>query len=242
MSKVFERLLLCRLEETMRIDDLLPLHQFGFHNNHSTIQQSHIVVNKIKESIEGKKMCTSVFLDIQQAFDKVWHSRLLYKIKLHLADHLYLLLTSYLSERHFQVKIEDELSDYRSIRAEVPQGSVLGQLHYLLYTVDIPKTQDTLKATFADDTAILSSDPDPVRATEKLQHHFQHWLEQWKIKVNPTKSAQVTFTTRRDNCPPVNLYNTPTHVKKEVLVPRTSPRRKTNLEDAHKNQTMPSGT
>jgi len=74
-------------------------------------------------------------------------------------------------------------------------------------------------ATFTDDTAILSSDPDPVRATEKLQHHLnllQNWLEQWRIKVNPTKSAQVTFTTRRDICPPVNLHNIHIPVKKEV--------------------------
>jgi len=74
-------------------------------------------------------------------------------------------------------------------------------------------------ATFADDTAILSADPDPVRATEKLQHHLnllQNWLEQWRIKVNPTKSAQVTFTTRRDICPPVYLHNTHIPVKKGV--------------------------
>jgi len=74
-------------------------------------------------------------------------------------------------------------------------------------------------ATFADDTATLSSDPDPVRATEKLQHHsnlLQNRLEQWRIKVNPTKSSQVTFTTRRDIFPPVNLHNTHIPVKKEV--------------------------
>jgi hypothetical protein len=74
-------------------------------------------------------------------------------------------------------------------------------------------------ATFTDDNAILSSDPDPVRATEKLQHLLnllQHWLERWRIKVNPTKSAQVIFTTRRDTCPAVNLHNTPIPVKKEV--------------------------
>jgi len=74
-------------------------------------------------------------------------------------------------------------------------------------------------ATFADDTAILSSDPDHVRATEKLQHHLnllQNWLEQWTIKVNPTKSAQVTFITRRDICLPVNIHNTHIPVKKEV--------------------------
>jgi len=110
ISKVFERLLLHRLDETIHIHGLLPIHQFGFRNNHSTIQQCHRVVNKMKESFQRKKMCTSVFLDIQQAFNKVWHRGLLYKLKLHLPDHLYLLLKSYLSERYFQVKIDDELS------------------------------------------------------------------------------------------------------------------------------------
>ena len=74
-------------------------------------------------------------------------------------------------------------------------------------------------AISADNTAILSSDPDPVRATEKLQHQLnllQTWLEHWRIKVNPTKTAQVTFTTRRDICLPVNLHNTHIRVKKEV--------------------------
>ena len=219
MSKVFERLLLHRLDQTMHIDGLLPIHQFGFRNNHSTIQPCHRVVNKIKESIEGKKMCTSVFLDTQQAFDKVWLRGLLYKLKLRLPDHLYLLLKSYLSGRYFQVKIDDELSDYHPIRVGVPQGSVLGPLLYLLYTADIPTTQDTLMVTFADDTAILSSDPDPARATEELQHHLnllQNWLEQWRIEVNPTMPSQVTFTTRRDIYPPVNLHDTHIPVKKEV--------------------------
>ena len=93
----------------------------------------------------------------------------------------YLLLKSYLSERYFQVKIDNEFSDYHSIRAGVPQISVLGPLLYLLYTADVPTIEDTLMATFADDTPILSSDHDPVPVTEKLQHHLrllQTWLEQ----------------------------------------------------------------
>ena len=93
MSKEFQRILLHRLDETIHIDGLLPTHQFGFRNNHFTIQQCHRVVTKIKESIEGNKMCTSVFVDIQQAFDKVCYRGLLYKLKPRLPDHLYLLLT-----------------------------------------------------------------------------------------------------------------------------------------------------
>jgi hypothetical protein len=59
-------------------------------------------------------------------------------------------------------------------------------------------------ATFADDTAIMTSDHDPNTASQELQQHLgslQNWMEQWKIKVNPAKSTQITFTTRRAVCP-----------------------------------------
>jgi hypothetical protein len=98
---VFERLILKRLEETVPIIDVISMHQFRFRANHSTIEQCHRIVNKIKESMEGKKVCTSVFPDIQQAFDKVWHKGLLYKLKKNLSDQLYLIIKSYLSERCF---------------------------------------------------------------------------------------------------------------------------------------------
>jgi hypothetical protein len=103
------------------------------------------------------------------------------------------------------------LSELHLTRAGVPQGSVIGPLLYLIYTADMPTTDDTLIATFADDTAILSSDADPVRASERLHHHLsllQTWLKQWKIKVNPIKSTQTTFTTRRGLCPQVSINNT----------------------------------
>jgi retron-type reverse transcriptase len=102
--------------------------------------------------MEGKKVCTSVFLDIKQAFDKVWHKRLLYKLKKNLSDQLYLILKSYLSKRYFQVKIDYELSVYHRIRAGVPQGSILGPLLYLIFTADVPLTENTLMSTFADDS------------------------------------------------------------------------------------------
>jgi hypothetical protein len=79
MSKIFERLLLKRIEETMPLNKLIPNHQFGFRTKHSTIQQCHRIINKIKTSFEGKQYCSSVFLDVQLAFDKVWHENQLIK-------------------------------------------------------------------------------------------------------------------------------------------------------------------
>ena len=219
LSKVFERLLITRILEAQPKDEMLPLHQFGFREGHSTIQQCHRLVNHIKESLETNKVCASAFLDIEQAFDKVWHQGLLYKLRKLLPDQIFLILKSYITERYFQVKIENTLSQYYPVQSGVPQGSVLGPLLYLIYTADVPTTADTLIATFADDTAIMSSDTRPHRASEKLQQHLnalQTWLNQWRVKVNNTKSTQITFTTKHIDCPQTTIYNTPIPIRHEV--------------------------
>ena len=51
----------------------------------------------------------------------------------------------------------------------MPQGSVLGPLLYLLYTVALHNMADSTTATFADDTAVLTAHEDPAIATHRLQ-------------------------------------------------------------------------
>jgi hypothetical protein len=78
-----------------------------------------------------------------------------------------------------RIKIDDTLSDYHLIKAGVPQGSVIGPLLYFIYTANGPTRDHTPITTFADDTAILSSDTDPGRGSERLQHLslLQNWLK-----------------------------------------------------------------
>jgi hypothetical protein len=101
-------------------------------------------------------VCSAVFLDIAQAFDRVWHRGLLQKLRLTLPDHFYLLLKSYLTNRHFRVRHEDSYSEMKFIKAGVPQGSVLGSVLYLIYINDVPTTSNSTMATFADDTAVMA--------------------------------------------------------------------------------------
>lgn len=210
MSKVFEKLLLKRLKPILDEFNLIPAHQFGFRNQHGTIEQVHRVADKIRNSIENKEYCSAAFLDISQAFDKVWHPGLLYKIKKTLPHQYYKILKSYLTDRFFQVKFQEEYSKLYPIEAGVPQGSVLGPTLYTLYTADLPTNETTTTATFADDTAVLATNPNPALASELLQDGLQkieQWCQELRIKINENKSVQVKFTTRWETCPPVYLKN-----------------------------------
>ena len=208
LSKIFEKILLKRILPILESHNI-PSHQFGFRSRHSTVQQGLRVVDHISSALENKQYCTGAFLDVAQAFDRVWHDGLLFKLKTHLPQSLYLVLKSYLSNRSFQVRCGTELSKHYPIEAGVPQGSVLGPVLYILFTSDIPSNPDTFLATFADDTAILSSHSDPQIASLNLQSHLsliEQWCNNWRIKINEAKCKHITFTLRRRSCPTI-LFN-----------------------------------
>jgi hypothetical protein len=77
------------------------MHQFGFRQNHSKIDQVHRITDIIGKTLESKGVCSTVFLDIAQTFDRVWHRGLLHKLRSTLPDHFYLLLKYYLINLHF---------------------------------------------------------------------------------------------------------------------------------------------
>ena len=106
-SKLFEKLLLKRIKPSLKENNIVPQHQFGFREQHSTIQQIYCVINIIESSLEERTICSSAFVDISQAFDEVWQTGLLYKIKLALSHNFYVLLKSYLNETYFYVSINE---------------------------------------------------------------------------------------------------------------------------------------
>lgn len=135
------------------------------------------------------------------------------------------------------------MSNYHKIQAGVSQDSDLSPLLYNIFTCDIPKTTDTILATYADDTAILSSDNDPQIATRKVQHHLNlisSWTKKWKIKLNEIKSTQVNFILNRKECPPLILifrdniwqktHMERTHHKEKKIVQHTSSPSPLNFE------------
>jgi len=152
LGKLFEKLLLKRLQIISEINKIIPNSQYGFRTHHFTIHPLHRLIDAISSSLEQKKYCSGVFLDVAQAFDKVWHNGLLHKLKTNFPAPYYLILKSYLTHRSFQVNLNNSISNQFMINAGVPQGSDLSPLLYLIYTADIPTTSYTILNTFADDT------------------------------------------------------------------------------------------
>lgn len=219
LSKVLESLFLTRLMPIIESKNLIPPHQFGFRKNHGTIEQIHRLVEAINNAFETKKYCTSAFLDISQAFDKVWHEGLLYKLRKLVPINYYLFIKSYLQNRLFYVYESNEISDLKCIRAGVPQGSIMGPILYLLFTSDLPQSENTVIGTFADDTAVLAIDKNASITNNKLQTYLDtlcKWLKSWRIKANETKSTHVTFTLKHGNCPPVHMNQIELPQEKEV--------------------------
>lgn len=62
MGKIFEKLFSIRLKQIITYKNLIPSHQFGFREKHSTIDQVHRIAHTIEEALEQKKSMLSHFL------------------------------------------------------------------------------------------------------------------------------------------------------------------------------------
>jgi hypothetical protein len=108
-------------------------------------------------TLRGLWIVFAAFLDISQAFDKVWHKGLLYKLRRSLPLNYYLIFNSYLSNRHFLVKVNTELTTLLTL---VKEGffKAVSSVHY--YTYFIQQTfQPRLTPSLPPLPMILQSSP-----------------------------------------------------------------------------------
>ncbi|KAL1447787.1 hypothetical protein WDU94_010908 [Cyamophila willieti] len=206
LSKLFERVIHTRLKSIMEDWNVLPTFQFGFREGHSTIYQMMRFSEFVNTKFEERAEVLAVFLDLQAAFDKVWHAGLIYKIKkLNFPAYIVDIIRSFLCDRTFAVKIDDCFSSVRPIKASVPQGSVLGPFLFNIYTADMLQNQifniNDFIGTFADDTVIACSSLSLVSSQARLQSlvdEVAHWCSSWGIIINTQKTVCKKFSLKTE--------------------------------------------
>lgn len=227
LSKLFERVIAYRLKTVLEDWNILPSFQFGFREGHSTVAQMAKFSEFVNVNFEYYKQTTALFLDFHKAFDCVWHDGLISKMKDHNFPH-YLagIISSFLQDRTFSVKLEDNFSTIRPVRASVPQGSVLGPILFNFYVSDIAKELITSPDScfigmFADDLLVAYADENLHVAQSKLQslvENIVQWCRRWCITISVAKSEAKIFTLRRSEIPPcITIGSEPIPWKKESV-------------------------
>ena len=147
-----------------------------------------------------------VSLDVEKAFDAVWHNGLRYKLTTvpGLPAKLLRLLSNYLTDRHILVRVGQSRSRDVTLRAGTPQGSVLSPTLFNIFVNDIPLRQNSMldAGTFADDTTLWASAAKKKTAIDSLQisiRQLEPWLAKWRIKVNPKKTQFICFGNKDGN-------------------------------------------
>ncbi|GFW35166.1 probable RNA-directed DNA polymerase from transposon BS [Trichonephila clavipes] len=129
LSKVYEFVLLRRLNQHCAASNMIIPQQCGFRPKCSTVHQLLRVTELIHSGFAKHEATGILFLDIAKAFDKIWHDGLLIKlIRLDFPAPLIKSIHSFLSHRSFRVRVDRILSSPRPIRSGLQQGSLSSPL------------------------------------------------------------------------------------------------------------------
>ena len=212
LGKVFEKVIATRIQEFADDTDLINTWQRAYQPQKEANEHIHIINQYLDRAKTAKKTTALLLIDIEKAFDAVWHNGLLKK--LHDQDippDLLRMVASFLRDRTIQVRSGTSLSDKVNLLAGTPQGSILSPLLFILYVNDIPTTPPCQCTQYADDIGIYTSHRNMNYLKTHLQKQIddlEDWCEEWFIKLNPRKTQLIQISNKKSVSDlPVNIRN-----------------------------------
>ena len=214
VSKIFEKVIFKYVYNHLHDNFIISSYQSGFLPGKSTTTQLLEVYHLFCRAVDDGKELRVVFLDISKAFDRVWHAGLIYKLhQSGISSNLLNWFRNYLSDRQQRVVVHGQSSEWSSIKAGVPQGSVLGPLLFLLYINDISNAvQHCHIRLFADDTCLFIEVDNREDAAAKINEDLDalyQWSLDWLVSFSEPKTKALTISNKKDfnKNPPIAMNN-----------------------------------
>ena len=186
--------------------DKLPTEQSGFRKHHSANDKLFELTQAVCQAQRLSRRVGAIFLDIEKAFDRVWHNGLRYEL-LHMNAPALLLrwISSLLRDRTVKVRILGLTSREIAMNYGVPQGSPISPLLFLLCMSKLPKLlPNTRRSLFADDFMIYSESS--ITRSDLIQSNLQISMDDLtlfnshhRIILSCTKSVRVLFERKKSN-------------------------------------------
>lgn len=198
VSKVLEKVVANRLHSHIQQTGTSNPFQSAYKKLHSTETALLKIHNDIVSSMDKGKVTALTLLDLSAAFDTIDHSTLLSRLEswFGISGTALGWLTSYLTDRHQQIKLNGSLSPSVSVPFGVPQGSVLGPLLFVLYTTPLSSVINSFHIPhhlYADDSQLYASfsandSADSLSNLQACLDSIQKWMLSNKLKLNPDKT------------------------------------------------------
>jgi len=133
-----------------------------------------------------------IYLDFQKAFDTVPHKRLMMKINaMGITGDEFDWIGDWLNDRQQRVILLGSHSEWIKVKSDVPQGSVLGPVLFLIYINDVADSVRLCAKLlqFADDTKIFSvvSTKNDIDELQIALINLGKWSHEWLMLLNIDK-------------------------------------------------------
>ena len=201
--KVMEHILHSQVMKHLDLHNILSDNQHGFRKKQSCESQLILTIIDLASGLEDGEQIDAILLDFSKAFDKVPHQRLLLKLQHYgIRGQLLSWIESFLSDRSQKVLVEGITSSYVPVVSGVPQGTVLGQMLFLIYINDLPKNVTSTTRLFAEASLLYRR----IRTTEDhriLQEdlsRLETWewdSVHWQMSFNPLMCEVIRISKKR---------------------------------------------
>jgi ribonuclease HI len=203
VCKLLEKIILNRLSHYCDKNGIIPNHQTGFRKGRSCVDNLVKLTTQIKQQFAKRKSVLATFFDISKAYDQVWHSRLLFKIKnAGISGHMFDFLKCFLKDRKMQTRIGNTYSNVKPTNMGIPQGSVIAPLLFNILTCDLSKSvsKNVTLVQYADDICmwmkVNMKKKSPKRLINYIKKTYQIELDNLS---NYMKENGLQFSSSKTN-------------------------------------------
>ncbi|XP_046417427.1 uncharacterized protein LOC124178234 [Neodiprion fabricii] len=231
LSKVLERVVLLQMLTYLESRSLLVFRQCDFRPGLSTQTVLLKLADDVRRGVNDRLVTIVVLFDFSKTFDSIPHALLLAKLRaLGLSQHALTWTFSYL-RGHSQAVVgpSGELSSWASLDQGVPQGSVLGPLHFVAFINDIARAlRHTEHLLYADDLQVYlqcpaAEVPEAIARLNLDVAAVQEWSRANSLFLNASKTQAIilgssSFVTRLNATPlpPVVVNGVPVPFSRTV--------------------------
>ena len=207
--KILEKILNRRLLWFLESKGYLHKNLSGFRKGRSTIDSLATLINQVYAAFRNKQYVLGVFLDLEKAYDTCWRHLIMKELHRYgLKGKLPILISDYLKNRTFKVKIGLNTSEIYAQETGVPQGGVLSCTLFNIAMNTVMKELSGLVSSsiYVDDIRISYANTNPTVCKTRIQvvlNKLQEWATNNGFKFNTTKTEWMFFY--RNIREPVNV-------------------------------------